>query len=90
MSLFWISIVLFVAVIFIGNYLMFNRVLPAINESIESLPSGQIKQVELYLSKLSTRQRRGFSYLFLKNHTYIQAVMGLLLVINIIYYSVFG
>ena len=90
MALFWITLILFILVMVIGNYLLFNKVTTEIDETVELLPSEQSRQVERYLAQLDRAKQKGFSYFFLKHYQKIQAVMGLLLVINIIYFSVFG
>ncbi|NVJ65201.1 MAG: hypothetical protein HWE16_01845 [Gammaproteobacteria bacterium] len=89
MALFWLTLVLFILVIFIGNYLLFNRVLPKIDETAATMPSAQAKQVDKYLSMLAAEERKGFAYYFLKYFNKIQALMGLLLICNILYFSFF-
>ncbi len=89
MILFWSSLIIFVLVIVIGNYLLFNKVVPSIDESVEFMPTEQMNQVERYLAQLDPLKKKGFTYFFLKHYQKIQALMGLLLVINILYFSIF-
>ncbi len=89
MLLFWITLVLFIIVLSVGNYLYFNRVLPAINKTSEIMPREQGKQIENYLNTLAAEQSKGLAYVFLKYYQHIQSLMGLLLICNIIYMSVF-
>lgn len=89
MTLFWITIILFVLVIGIGNYLLFNKVVPSIDESVEFMPSEQMNQVERYLAQLDPSEKKGFTHFFLQHYQKIQAIMGLLLLINILYFSIF-
>lgn len=90
MLFFWGSLVLFILVLIISNYLHFNKVLPEIKESMEMMPSEQARQINHYLESLPEEKKKGFTYRFLKSSQAIQAVMGLLLICNIIYMSTAG
>ncbi len=88
MLLFWITIIIFMVVIVMGNYLYFNRVLPTIDEAAEIMPSKQSRQIKSYLGSLNEEKSKGLAYAFLKYNQHIQSLMGLLLICNIIYMSV--
>ncbi len=82
--LFLITLICFAIVIILGLYFHSQRVLPALRENPEFLPSKQFQQVERYLEQLPKEECKGFGYHFLKNEKTIQTLLIFLWLVAIV------
>ena len=90
---FFILFSLFATYVVIGNYLYLSKVLPALNKNGKNehpsfMPSGQLKQIETYITILNEKNEKPWFYYLLKyNKTIVTILLMLFVSFMVIFWS---